>query len=101
MKLMEEIMEIDQEIKMKEKFIKTRMAMLHKLLPKHSNKNTAIVVEDFLLKLQPQYAHANKSITRQPDAIPLGQANVYANPIELKQRDVFDAPIQMASQSTE
>jgi hypothetical protein len=33
MKLMEEIMEIDQEIKMKQKFIKTRMTMLSKLLP--------------------------------------------------------------------
>ena len=33
MKLMEEIMEFDQEIKMKQKWINTRMKMLHKLLP--------------------------------------------------------------------
>ena len=33
MKLMEEIMEIDQEIKMKQRWINTRMKMLHKLLP--------------------------------------------------------------------
>ncbi len=71
--------------------------MLQKLLPMHSNKNTAIVVENFLLNLQPEYAHLNKSITRPADAIPLGQANVYPNPIELKQQDVFDYPIQMAS----
>lgn len=76
------------------------MAMLHKLLPKHSNKNTAMVVEDFLLKIQPDYAHANKSITRPADAIPLGQADVYSSPIELKQKDVFDYPIQMASQTS-
>ena len=35
MKLMEEIMEFDQEIKMKQRWINTRMKMLHKLLPKH------------------------------------------------------------------
>jgi len=33
MKLMEEIMEFDQEIKMKQRWINTRMKMLHKLLP--------------------------------------------------------------------
>ena len=33
MKLMEEIMELDQEIKMKQKWINTRMKMLHKLMP--------------------------------------------------------------------
>ena len=35
MKLMEEIMEFDQEIKMKQRWINTRMKMLHKLLPTH------------------------------------------------------------------
>lgn len=34
MKLMEEIMELDQEIKMKQKWINKRMSMLHKILPK-------------------------------------------------------------------
>ena len=38
LKLMEEIMEIDQEIKLKQKWINTRMQMLHKLLPNQSNK---------------------------------------------------------------
>lgn len=33
MKLMEEIMEFDQEIKMKQRWINTRMKLLHKLLP--------------------------------------------------------------------
>lgn len=33
MKLMEEIMEYDQEIKMKQRWINTRMNMLHNLIP--------------------------------------------------------------------
>ena len=33
MKLMEEIMEFDEEIKMKQRWINTRMKMLHKLVP--------------------------------------------------------------------
>jgi hypothetical protein len=33
MKLMEEIMEYDQEIKMKQRWINTRMKLLHKILP--------------------------------------------------------------------
>lgn len=51
LKLMEEIMEIDQEIKLKQKWINSRMQMLHKLLPKQSNQKTAIVVEEFLHKI--------------------------------------------------
>ena len=35
MKLMEEIMEFDQEIKMKQRWINSRMKMLHKILPTH------------------------------------------------------------------
>ena len=38
---MEEIMEFDQEIKMKQQWINTRMKMLHKLLPAQQNKKTA------------------------------------------------------------
>ena len=49
MKLMEEIMEFDQEIKMKQKWIDKRMKMLHKLLPSQK-KNTATLVESFMAK---------------------------------------------------
>ena len=39
MKLMEEIIEFDTEIKMKQSWINTRMNMLHKLLPKQENSH--------------------------------------------------------------
>ena len=55
MKLMEEIMEFDQEIKMKQRWISTRMKLLHKLLPKQENKDTKAIIQNFLLKLQPEY----------------------------------------------
>lgn len=97
MKLMEEIMELDQEVKMKEKFIKTRMNMLHKILPSHPNKKTASVASDFLLKLQPEYVNRPHQVTYESPAIPMKQADVFPNSIELKQADVFDSPIQMQS----
>merc|ERR1712173_443559 len=55
MKLMEEIMEFDQEIKMKQRWINTRMKMLHKLLPKHEGSQTAQLIERFMSSLQPEY----------------------------------------------
>lgn len=70
---MEEIMEIDQEIKMKQKFIKTRMNMLGKLLPGHQNKKTVGVAEDFLLKVKQEYVDPRPSVTyeKRSEAIPL------------------------------
>ena len=47
---MEEIMELHQEIKMKQKWVSTRMTMLNKILPKQ-NKRTAEIAQDFLLKI--------------------------------------------------
>lgn len=84
MKLMEEIMEIDQEIKMKQKFIKTRMTMLSKLLPSHPNKKTAIAAEDFMLKIKSQYTNSNNQVTYEEPAIPMRQADVFAEPISMK-----------------
>ena len=78
MKIMEEIMELDQEIKMKQKWMDKRMKMLGKLLP-NQKKSTAQIVETFMLKIE----------AAQP-AIPLGQANVYEHSIPLKQGDVFE-----------
>lgn len=51
MKLMEEIMEFDMEIKMKQRWINTRMKLLHKLLPKQESKDMKAIIENFLLKL--------------------------------------------------
>ena len=39
MKLMEEIMELDQEIKMKQRWIGTRLKMLQSLVPMETKKN--------------------------------------------------------------
>jgi hypothetical protein len=84
MKLMEEIMEIDQEIKMKQKFIKTRMTMLNKLLPSHTSTKTAIAAEDFLLRVKAEYAHINNQVTYEEPAIPMRAADVFPNPIQMK-----------------
>lgn len=54
MKLMEEIMEFDQEIKMKQKWINTRVKMLHKILP-NQKPRTGELVEQFIKQLQPEY----------------------------------------------
>ena len=94
MKLMEEIMELDQEIKMKQKWVNTRMKMLHKILPKQSTRTTAIA-EDFLLQLQPEYPHKISVTYENPAAIPLRQADVFGEPIPMNQADVYDSPIEM------
>ena len=47
MKLMEEIMELDEEIKMKQKWINTRMKMLHKLIPEQK-ETTQNICETFM-----------------------------------------------------
>jgi len=72
-KLMEEIMEFDQEIKMKQKWINTRMQLLHKLLPQQKTSTRRKIIEKFLMKLQPEYPK-KISITydRSGDAIPMG-----------------------------
>ena len=59
------------------------MQMLHKLLPKQANTKTAIVVEEFLHKIQHDYPK-NNSVTYEQQAIPLRQADVYPEPIQLK-----------------
>ena len=41
MKLMEEIVEFDQEIKMKQKWINTRMKMLHQLSKTQTDKESS------------------------------------------------------------
>jgi len=92
-------MEIDQEIKMKQKFIKTRMTMLGKLLPDHPNKKTAGVAHNFMMKVKSEYPQkpslcsgANGAQVAS-DAIPLRDADVYAEPIQLGQKDVYEEPI--------
>ena len=95
MKLMEEIVEIDQEIKMKQRWINSRMKMLHQLMPKQK-KQGAKMIEKFMMQLQPEYPNKisvtykregeniSNAIPMEMDKgepIALGQADVYATPI--------------------
>ena len=52
LKLMEEIMELDQEIKMKRKWMDARIKMLRSMVPQMDrNKSKAIAVENFIGRL--------------------------------------------------
>jgi hypothetical protein len=55
--------------------------MLHKLLPSHPNKSTAIVVEDFLHKLKAENPLHHSVTYESAPAIPMRQADVYPQPI--------------------
>ena len=52
---MEDMIELDQEIKMKQQWVNTRMKMLHKLLTLQSSLDLKQIIHSFLLKLQPEY----------------------------------------------
>eukprot|EP00347_Sterkiella_histriomuscorum_P004123 403361667 len=71
MKLMEEIMEMDQEIQMKQKWINTRVQMLHRLRPSQ-NKNLKSIIYNFIKRLQPEYPDKIEVQYARPDvAIPM------------------------------
>ena len=72
MKLMEEIMELDQEIKMKQKWINTRMKMLHKLMPEQK-ASTQDLCETFMKSIQPEFPKKITVEYERPgsDAIPM------------------------------
>lgn len=57
---------------MKQRWINTRMKLLHKILPKQERKEMKSIIHNFLLKLQPEYP---KKITvnydRGGEAIPM------------------------------
>ena len=98
MKLMEEIMEFDQEIKMKQRWINTRMKMLHKLMPKHQGGKTANLIEKFMSSLQPEYPNKISVTYERPggDAIPMPMDS--GVPIPMPQADVYEQPIPMSDQ---
>ena len=48
MKLMEEIVEFDQEIKMKQKWINSRMKLLHNIQQKQDKEGMKSIIGDFL-----------------------------------------------------
>ena len=51
MKLMEEIVEFDSEIKMKQKWINSRIKMLHEVQKKQKKKEMKGLINDFLKKI--------------------------------------------------
>ena len=71
--------------------INTRMSMLNKLLPDHSNKKTAAIAQEFLMKIK-----TNKQLPpNESEAIPMKDKEVYDHPIPLGQKDVIDEVIVM------
>ena len=83
MKLMEEIMEFDQEIKMKQRWINSRMKLLHQLLPKQKSQGMEQLVETFLQKIQPEYPNkiSVEYLREGEKAIPMGMSDVYSQAI--------------------
>ena len=95
MKLMEEIMEFDQEIKMKQRWINARMKMLHQLLPNQEKKEMKQIIQNFLLKLQPEYpkkVHVSYERSGEPIPMPMDSGEPIAlemfkgEPIALREK---------------
>ena len=77
-KLMEEIHELDQEIKLKQKWINTRVKLLHEINKKKSDRSQ--LIDDFLQRIQPEYPSKLSVEYKGPfcgDAIPMGWKDKY------------------------
>mmetsp|Transcript_22416 Transcript_22416/g.29996 ORF Transcript_22416/g.29996 Transcript_22416/m.29996 type:complete len:96 (+) Transcript_22416:192-479(+) len=85
---------------MKQRWINTRMKMLHKLLPTREGSQTATLIEKFMSSLQPEYPKKISVTYERPgtDAIPMPMDS--GEPIAMRQADVIDQAIPMASQDT-
>ena len=87
MKLMEEIVEYDNEIKMKQKWINSRIKMLHEINRQQHNSEFVKqeIVDNFLKSIQPSYPEKLQvEYKREGDnAIPLGMGSVYKDAIAL------------------
>ena len=78
MKLMEEIVEFDQEIKMKQKWINTRIKMLHEIQKNHQKPEMQQISTEFLKKIQPEYPQKlSVEYSRSGEAIPLQMGDKY------------------------
>ena len=67
LKLMEEIMELDQEIKMKRKWMDARIKMLRSMVPQMDRaRNKAIAVENFIGRIS-----QDPRTIKDTDAIPM------------------------------
>ena len=97
MKLMEEIIEIDQEIKMKQKWVNTRMKLLHEIRKKQSDKpEMKVIIGDFMKQVQPEYPEKlSVEYNRQGDAIPMGMKNIFDEAVPMHMADKYPRPIPM------
>lgn len=90
MKLMEEIVEFDQEIKMKQKWINSRIKMLHEIQKKHQKPEMQQITTEFLKKIQPEYPEKlSVEYKRAGDAIPMKMSDKYpfSIPLEMNKGD--------------
>jgi hypothetical protein len=56
MQLMEQVVELDQEIKMKQRWINSRIKLLHELHNRHGvQKEKKTIIENFLVQILPEY----------------------------------------------
>jgi len=96
MKLMEEIVEFDQEIKMKQKWINSRMKLLHNIQQKQDKEGMKSIIGDFLQQIQPEYPRKlSVEYNRHENAIPIRMKDLIAEPVALHMADKYPAAIPM------
>ena len=89
-KLMQEIFEIQEEIKLKNQQITNRMKLLHNL---NSKKEESPQIRQFLKKLNPEYPLKCCIEYQGPEPIPMRMEEPY-EPIPMKQGEPYE-PIPM------
>ena len=102
MKLMEEIVEFDQEIKMKQKWINTRVKLLHQIQSTQQQQAPGkMIINDFLQQIQPDYPEKmSVEYTRPGQAIPMPMGDVYKDAIPLSMAEKYPT-IPMKNSETE
>ncbi len=77
-------MEFDQEIKMKQRWINTRMKLLHNLLPNTQKHKLKEIIHNFMVKLQPKYPQKiSVNYDRGGEAIPMPMDSGEPIPLEM------------------
>lgn len=96
MKLMEEIVEFDQEIKLKQTWINSRIKLLHQIQKKQEGKEMKSVIHEFLKKIQPDYPEKlSVEYQRTGPAIPMSMSDAYNSAIPMGMADKYSDPIPM------
>lgn len=98
MKLMEEIVEYDQEIKMKQKWINSRIKLLHQISKKEDKPKMKEIIYEFLQQIQPDYPRKlSVEYNREGEAIPMKMADLMADPIAMGMADKYPSAIPMTN----